>query len=116
MLLNVNPMYSSLSVFILFLLSLLHVNWAIDLNVTDKASICNATSLIQQGMMDYYLGIRYGGTVGMFQPPYYWWEAGEAFGGMLENWFLCQNDTYKSILMDAFVAQTGPEYNYMPTN
>lgn len=116
MLMNVNSMYSSLSIFLISSLLLFHLSWAIDLDVTDKTSICDATSLIQQGMMDYYLGTRYGGTVGMFQQPYYWWEAGEAFGGMLENWFLCQNDTYKSILMDAFVAQTGPDYDYMPSN
>lgn len=87
-----------------------------DLDTTSKDSICNATSLIQMGMMDYYSGIQYGGTVGMFQSPYYWWEAGEAFGGMIDNWFFCQNDTYADIIYDALIAQTGTHYDYMPDN
>ena len=52
----------------------------------------------------------------MFQPPYYWWEAGEAFGGMIENWFLCQNDTFQTLIYDALIHQAGPNYDYMPAN
>ncbi|CCF56646.1 hypothetical protein KAFR_0B03490 [Kazachstania africana CBS 2517] len=95
---------------------LLTVAKAIDLDTSSKTSICDATALIQDGMLDYYEGIRYGGTVGMFQSPYYWWEAGEAFGGMLENWFLCENDTFKEIIYDAILAQTGSDYDFMPEN
>ena len=89
---------------------------AMTLNPDSKESICFDTALIQQGMLDYYEGTRYGGTVGMFQPPYYWWEAGEAFGGMIENWFLCQNDTYQTLIYDALIHQAGPNYDYMPAN
>lgn len=89
---------------------------AIDLDTSSKDSICDATSLIQKGVMDYYEGNRFGGTVGMFQQPYYWWEAGEVFGGMMENWFLCQNDTYEKTLYDAMIAQAGPDYDFMPSN
>ncbi|SCU82326.1 LANO_0B05842g1_1 [Lachancea nothofagi CBS 11611] len=89
---------------------------AIDLDTSSKESICNATVLIQAGIMDYYEGSRYGGTVGMFQAPYYWWEAGEVFGGMLENWFLCENTSYESVIYDAMLAQAGPDYDYMPSN
>ncbi|CCK72153.1 putative mannan endo-1,6-alpha-mannosidase KNAG_0J00700 [Huiozyma naganishii CBS 8797] len=78
--------------------------------------VCSATALVTDGLLDYYSGTRYGGTVGMFQPPYYWWHAGEAFGGMIENWFLCQNSTYETLLMDAFIAQTGNNYDYIPEN
>lgn len=89
---------------------------AIDLDTSSSTSICDATSLIQGGMMDYYEGIKYGGTVGMFQSPYYWWEAGEAFGGMLENWFLCQNDTYEDIISAALLHQAGTNYDFIPNN
>ncbi|CCD27275.1 putative mannan endo-1,6-alpha-mannosidase NDAI_0K00840 [Naumovozyma dairenensis CBS 421] len=98
------------------LLLTVHNTQAIDLDITSKESICDATSLIQGGMMDYYWGTQYGGTVGMFQPPYYWWEAGEAFGGMIENWYLCQNDTYEDMLKSALLAQTGSNYDYIPAN
>lgn len=89
---------------------------AIDLDVDSKDSICDATALIQKGMLDYYEGERYGGSVGMFQSPYYWWQSGEAFGGMIDNWYWCQNNTYEDLIKEALLAQTGPHYDYMPEN
>lgn len=88
----------------------------LDLVVGNKDSVCNAASLIIKGMMDYYEGIRYGGTVGMFQAPYYWWEAGEAFGGMIDSWAWCQNDTFEDIIYDALMAQRGSQDTYVPAN
>ncbi|KAH3675431.1 hypothetical protein WICMUC_002720 [Wickerhamomyces mucosus] len=89
---------------------------AIFLDITSQKSICDASSLVLQGMMDYYDGSKYGGTVGMFSPPYYWWQAGHAFGGVLDFWHNCQNDTYESLLLDSLVAQTGRNYDYIPSN
>ena len=89
---------------------------AMDLDPSSATSICYDTALIEDGMLDYYEGTRYGGTVGMFQDPYYWWEAGEAFGGMIENWFLCQNDTYESLIKAALLHQAGSSYNFIPEN
>ncbi|GMM30185.1 putative mannan endo-1,6-alpha-mannosidase [Martiniozyma asiatica (nom. inval.)] len=89
---------------------------ALELIVGNQESVCDAATLITNGMMDYYLGIRYGGAVGMFQAPYYWWEAGEAFGGMIDTWFLCKNTTYESIIYDALIAQRGSNYNFIPSN
>lgn len=90
--------------------------WALDLEVESKDSVCAATALIQQGMLDYYAGDKYGGAVGMFQSPYYWWQAGEAFGGMLDNWYFCQNNTFENLIRKAMLAQTGTKYDYMPDN
>ncbi|SSD61814.1 probable Mannan endo-1,6-alpha-mannosidase DFG5 [Saccharomycodes ludwigii] len=67
-------------------------------------------------MLDYYEGERYGGTVGMFQSPYYWWQAGEAFGGMIENWYLCENNTFESLIQDAIIHQAGDSYDFMTEN
>lgn len=89
---------------------------AIDLTTGDKDSVCNAATKIIQGMMDYYEGIRYGGTVGLFQTPYYWWEAGEAFGGMIDTWYFCQNDTYEKMIYNALEAQKGTGNSFMPQN
>lgn len=109
-------MYSLLPAHMLLLLLLSPLSWCMDLDTSSSASICADTALIQEGMLDYYEGTRYGGTVGMFQSPYYWWEAGEAFGGMIENWFLCQNDTYESLISEALLYQAGTSYNYIPDN
>lgn len=88
----------------------------IDLDINDKDSICSAASLIVDGMLDYYEGTRYGGTVGMFQSPYYWWEAGEAFGGILDFWYFCQNTTYEELIYDALISQRGSANDYIPAN
>lgn len=88
----------------------------IDPDTSSKDSICDATALIQDGMLDYYAGTKYGGAVGMFQAPYYWWEAGEAFGGMIDNWYFCQNSSFEDLIYNALMAQTGSDYDYMPGN
>ncbi len=85
---------------------------AIDLQVGDQESVCNAATDLVNGIMDYYLGIRYGGTVGMFQQPYYWWESGLAFGSLVDTWKFCDNDTYVSIIQDAFQHQKGADNNF----
>ncbi|KAG0686643.1 COPII coat Sec23p-Sfb3p heterodimer component, partial [Pichia californica] len=89
---------------------------ALDLVVGDKDSVCDAATEIINGIMDYYEGIRYGGTVGMFQAPYYWWEAGEIFGGMIDTWAWCNNDTYEDIIYNALIAQKGSSNDYVPAN
>lgn len=85
---------------------------AIDLQVGNKDSVCNAATDITNGIMDYYLGIRENGTIGMFQQPYYWWESGLVFGGMIDTWKFCDNDTYVSIIQDAISAQKGPHNDF----
>lgn len=91
---------------------------ALTLDVTSDASVCAAAKEIVQGEMNYYLGTQYGGTVGMFSPPYYWWHAGEVFGGWVDYWAFCAQDnaTFTSILYDAMYAQKGTDFNYMPLN
>ncbi|KAL6942203.1 mannan endo-1 [Hanseniaspora vineae] len=89
---------------------------ALSLDPTSKNSICSDTALIEKGMLDYYEGTRYGGTVGYFQAPYYWWEAGEGFGAMIENWFVCDNDTFTTLLQEALIHQASSSFDYMPEN
>ncbi|GAV55207.1 hypothetical protein ZYGR_0AS05310 [Zygosaccharomyces rouxii] len=101
---------------LIWLVLSLSPTWGMDLQVGDKDSVCSATSLIQQGMLDYYAGEKYGGAIGMFQPPYYWWQAGEAFGGMIDNWYFCENKTFEDLIQKAMLAQAGPHYDYMPQN
>ncbi|GEQ67733.1 hypothetical protein JCM33374_g1398 [Metschnikowia sp. JCM 33374] len=90
----------------------------LSLNVNSKSSICAAAYQIVDGELDYYEGIRYGGTVGMFTWPYYWWHAGEVFGGWVDYWAFCakNNDTFSGILFDAMYSQRGANNNYMPQN
>lgn len=89
---------------------------AIELTVGNEDSVCNAATDITNGIMDYYLGTRYGGTVGMFQQPYYWWEAGLAFGAMIDTWKFCDNDTYVETIQAAINHQRGQNNDFMAPN
>lgn len=88
------------------------------LDVTSDESVCEAASAIVEGEMNYYLGTKYGGPVGIFVNPYYWWHAGEVFGGWVDYWAFCarQNETFTGILSDAMYAQRGEKNDYMPLN
>lgn len=79
-------------------------------------SLENVTGLIADGLMDYYKGDEYGQTVGMFTDPYYWWEAGGAWGSMIDFWFYMENDTYVNVTYNALQAQVGENWDYVPLN
>lgn len=88
----------------------------IDLDVDDLNSLQKATSLVSSGLMDYYTGLQKGQTIGMFASPSYWWQAGGAWGSILDYWYYMQNDTYNSMLTQALLYQTGDNNDYMPLN
>ena len=89
---------------------------SVELDLNDIDSLRNATSLIAVGLMDYYTGLQYGQTIGMFSNPYYWWEAGGAWGTMLDYWFYMENDTYNAIIKQALLYQVGEAKDYVPLN
>ncbi|CAH2351661.1 mannan endo-1,6-alpha-mannosidase Dfg5p [[Candida] railenensis] len=91
---------------------------AVDLDLTDNDSICAAAKAIMDGELNYYEGTKYGGAVGMFSSPYYWWEAGEAFGGILNYYVNCDssNTTLKELIYNAMYHQSGDDHDYMPSN
>lgn len=39
-------------------------------------SLINAATIAANNLIQFYDGYRIGGTIGMFQAPVYWWEAG----------------------------------------
>lgn len=92
--------------------------YALSLDISDVDSICNAASTIANGEWSYYEGLKYGGTVGIFLPPYYWWNGGEAFGGLLDYYTYCEpnNDTLRDIIYDGIYHQAGSNMNFMPSN
>ncbi|CCH62544.1 hypothetical protein TBLA_0H02600 [Henningerozyma blattae CBS 6284] len=89
---------------------------AVSLNLNDSSSLDNAAALVAYGLMDYYNGNQYGQTIGMFSDPYYWWEAGGAWGCMLDYWYYMQNDTYNDVIYEALQYQTGDDNDYIPLN
>lgn len=89
---------------------------AISLDTNNVTSIKHACALIADGLLDYYDGSKYGGTVGMFTWPYYWWEAGGAWGSLIDYSYYMENDTYVDLIKSALVYQVGDDYNYIPLN
>ncbi|CCE64750.1 hypothetical protein TPHA_0I02470 [Tetrapisispora phaffii CBS 4417] len=89
---------------------------AVYLDLDNYESLQNATALVAYGLMDYYTGLQYGKTIGMFSDPYYWWEAGGAWGCMLDYWFFMENDTYNDIIKQALLYQVGTANDYVPLN
>ncbi|CAN3374163.1 hypothetical protein DIURU_000898 [Diutina rugosa] len=91
--------------------------WGIDLDVSSEESICAAAKLMQDGEWNYYDGFKPGGVIGMFT-GYYWWSAGEAFGGILDYYTWCDpnNETLKSWIYEGMWHQRGENYDYIPSN
>lgn len=104
------------NVIALLLLSLWSWVSAVELDLQDKSSVNDALSKIAKGLMDYYQGDKKGGTPGMMVDPYYWWEAGVAWGSMIDYWYFTGDDQYNDVVKKALLAQTGDHNDYMPAN
>uniref|UniRef100_A0A060T2P9 Mannan endo-1,6-alpha-mannosidase n=1 Tax=Blastobotrys adeninivorans TaxID=409370 RepID=A0A060T2P9_BLAAD len=89
---------------------------AVEIDITDRQSIYAAQALIAKGLMDYYNGNDSGQTPGMFTQPYYWWEAGAAWGSLLDYTYYTGNDTYADLVKTSLLYQIGKDWNYMPAN
>ncbi|CUM63905.1 uncharacterized protein PRCAT00001493001 [Priceomyces carsonii] len=88
------------------------------IDTEDVESVCSAAKEVVDGEFNYYEGTKYGGTVGMFTAPYYWWNAGEAFGGLIDYYTFCDssNDTLKNLIYNGMYHQAGSDYDYIPAN
>lgn len=104
------------SITILFI-SLWSYCLGLDLQLNDKKSTDEALSLIADGVMNYYKGTsEKGQTVGMFTTPYYWWEAGAAWGSLLDFWFYTGNDTYNDKIKKGMLGEVGKNKDYLPSS
>ena len=66
--------------------------------------------------MKYYTGNETGGIPGNLPAPYYWWEAGAAFGALLDYYYYTGNSEYNDVTTQALLFQVGPNDDYMPPN
>lgn len=89
---------------------------ALTLDLNSPASVNNAVALVAQGMLDYYDGFRFGGTIGMFVQPYYWWHAGAAWNALIEYWHITGNASLNDITYEAMMHQRGERYDLMVFN
>lgn len=89
---------------------------SLDIDFSQPESINAGLALIAKGIMDYYNGNNTGLTPGMFTNPYYWWEAGAAWGSLLDYWYYTGDVMYNDLLKSSLLYQVGVDWNYMPSN
>ncbi|KAF8246910.1 mannan endo-1,6-alpha-mannosidase [Wilcoxina mikolae CBS 423.85] len=102
--------------FVLLLLSPIQVTFGYELNVDDSQSIRDVSQKVAYKMMQFYAGNLTGQIPGLFGDPYYWWEAGAAFGALIDYWYYTGDAGYIPVTMEAMLHQVGPDNNYMPPN
>jgi Glycosyl hydrolase family 76 len=54
--------------------------------------------------------------IGLFGDPYYWWEAGAAWGALIDYWFYTGDSQFNDLVTTALLSQVGPDNDYMPPN
>jgi mannan endo-1,6-alpha-mannosidase len=87
---------------------------AINLSIDQSHSVINAASIAAKGLQMLYNGDAPGGTLGKFPyPPYYWWESGAAWNGMINYWHYTGDDTYNNITWQALTSQLGPNADWV---
>jgi mannan endo-1,6-alpha-mannosidase len=61
-----------------------------------------------------YNGNRTGGVLGKWPfPPYYWWESGASWGGMINYWHYTGDKSYVNVTYEALVSQIGLTNNFI---
>jgi Glycosyl hydrolase family 76 len=77
-------------------------------------SIRDAAATAAYGLQALYNGNKTGGVLGKWPfPPYYWWESGAAWGGMVNYWHYTQDNSYVNVTYEAIVSQIGPTNDFM---
>ncbi|KAM3547585.1 hypothetical protein MY1884_009513 [Beauveria asiatica] len=87
-----------------------------NLDLTSEKSIKDTAKGLAQDMLSFYSGNKPGGTPGLLNPPYYWWEAGAMLGALVDYWYYTGDDEYNQLVTDGLLFQVGTNRDYMPNN
>lgn len=99
----------SLSVFF----ALFSLASALVLDVHNQTSIIKASAILAHGVQELYNG-NTTGVIGKWPfPPYYWWESGGAWGGMMQYWAFTKDESYSNVMLEALLSQLGPNYDFV---
>ncbi|TKA65244.1 hypothetical protein B0A49_07963 [Cryomyces minteri] len=86
----------------------LQIAEALQLDVNNSASIRSASSTIAYGLMKYYVSNATGANptaVGTLPGPYYWWEAGAMWGGLVDYYAYTNDMSYNPSTTQALLTQ-----------
>ncbi|OAX77804.1 hypothetical protein ACJ72_07893 [Emergomyces africanus] len=67
-------------------------------------------------MVSYYTGWKPGDVPGNLPAPYFWWQAGAMFGGLVDYWYYTGDDQFNDITMQAILHQVGLKNDFQPAN
>ncbi|KAI1098049.1 glycoside hydrolase family 76 protein [Jackrogersella minutella] len=86
-----------------------------DINITDTASVRSVASTLAYELMAWYTGnvTNTPETIAVFPEPYYWWEAGAAWGAMLDYSHYTGDSSYDDVITQALLSQVGPAFDFM---
>ncbi|KAI5866667.1 glycoside hydrolase family 76 protein [Durotheca rogersii] len=86
-----------------------------DLDVNSPSSIRSVASTIAHGLMSYYSGnvTNTPETIAVFPQPHFWWQAGAAWGAMLDYSHYTGDSSYDEVIKQALVSQVGPNFDLM---
>lgn len=68
------------------------------------------------GLVGLYNGTQPGQIPGIFGSPYYWWESGAVWDGLINYWALTGDDEYNDVVGHALEFQVGSNKNFEPVN
>ncbi|KAF2493537.1 mannan endo-1,6-alpha-mannosidase, partial [Lophium mytilinum] len=93
---------------------------SVNVNLDDEASIMSTVATYAYEMMTYYKNNATDtpkDEVGSFpKPPYYWWESGAVWGGLIDYWAYTNDSSYVNTTRDALVANFGPNQDLIMPN
>ncbi|PBP16871.1 glycosyl hydrolase family 76 [Diplocarpon rosae] len=96
---------------------------AIQVDLTNPASIKDTAATLAYDMMSYYKGNHSGGIIGVLPGPppnppdgYYWWESGAMWGTLIDYWHYTGDTSYNDVVAAGIQAQVGENLDMMPRN
>ena len=84
--------------------------------LSSSESIKAAAKTAAYGLVKFYTGNNTGDTPGNLPTPYYWWEAGAMFGGLIDYYYYTGDSQYNEITTQGLLSQVGPNRDYMTPN
>ncbi|KAI1409144.1 glycoside hydrolase family 76 protein [Hypoxylon sp. FL1857] len=86
-----------------------------DININDQTSVRSVASTLAYELMAWYTGnvTNTPETIAVFPEPYYWWEAGAAWGAMLDYSHYTGDSSYDEVITQALLSQVGPKFDFM---
>lgn len=80
-------------------------------------SILRAAQEAAYGVQSLYNGNSTNGTLGKWPyPPYFWWESGASWNGMIEYYHYTKDPQYLDVTYQGLLSQVGPAYDFnMPS-